>query len=85
MRGIKRDASNFPKFKDEKYRNEWYNKTQAQARSYFVDEIFDINYTSGCIDDIHLFDLKKRFLYALFINTLLTNKGKFLVRQHEGD
>ena len=85
MHGIKRDASNFPKFKDEKQWNEWYNKTKEQAKSQFIDEIFNINYTPGSIDYITLFDLKKRFMYAAFTNNLLTDKEKPLVRQHEGD
>ena len=49
MCGVKRDASNFPKFQDEKQWNEWYNKTKAQARSQFANEILDVNYTSQLI------------------------------------
>ena len=64
--------------------NEWYNKTKTQARSQCVDEIFDIDYTPGSIDDINLFDLNKRLMYAVFTNTLLADKGKSLVRQYEG-
>ena len=55
--------------------NKWYNQTKAQAKYQFVDEIFDTNYTPGSVDDIHLFDLKKRFMYSVFTNTLLTEKG----------
>ena len=84
-RGVKRDASIFPKLKDEKQWNEWYTKTKAQVISQFVDEIFDIYYTHGSIDDKHIFDLKKRFTYAIFTNTLLTDNGKPPVRQQKGD
>ena len=44
MRGAKKDASIFPKLKDEKQWNDWYNRTIAQARSQFLDEIFDIKH-----------------------------------------
>ena len=44
-----------------------------------------MNYTPRLIDDINLFDLKKRFVYVVFKNTLLADKRKSLVRQHEGD
>ena len=44
MRGVKKDASNFRKLKDEKQWNDWYNRTKVQARSQFLDKIFDVNY-----------------------------------------
>ena len=84
MRDVKRDASIFPKLKYEKQWNNWYNRTKAQARSQFMDEIFDIKYKPGSVDEINLFDPKKRFMYAVFTNTLLTDKGKPLDNQHEG-
>ena len=84
MRGVKRDASIFPKLKDEKQWNDWYNRTKAQARSQFMDEIFDIKYKPGSVDEINLFDLKKILFYVFFTNTLLTDKGTSLVSQYEG-
>ena len=80
MRGIKRDDSTFTNFKDEKQWNELYSETKTQARSQLLDEILDINYTPESINDINLFDLKKRCRYASFTNTLLIHKGKSLVR-----
>ena len=47
--------------------------TKSKQRSQFVDEIFDVNYTPESVDDIHLFDLKKRFVYVVFTDTLLTD------------
>ena len=60
-------------------------QTQAQIRSQFVDDIFDVNYTPGSVDDTHLFNLKKRFMYIVFTNTLLTDKGNNLINKYEGD
>ena len=60
MRSVKRDSSNFPKLKDEKQWNDWYNRTKEQARSQFVDEIFKIKYKPRSVDEINLFDLNKR-------------------------
>ena len=50
-----------------------------------MDEIFDINYKPGYIDEINLFDLKKLCMYTVFANTILNGKGKYLISQHEGD
>ncbi len=35
------------------------------------------------MDDIQLFEEKQKFMYAVFEKTLLTDKGKALVRQHQ--
>ena len=43
-----------------------------------MDAIFDVQYTPGLIDNISLFDLKKRFMYAIFKDTLITNKENLL-------
>ena len=50
-----------------------------------MDEISDVDYIPRYIDDTHLFDLKKRFVWIVFIITLITNKGKSLVKKHERD
>ena len=42
-----------------------------------------MNYTSGSIDNVYLFDLKKRFMNEDFTITLLTDKGKYLIRKYE--
>ena len=49
-----------------------------------MNEIVDIKYKPRSVDEINLFDLKNRFMYAFFANNLLTDKGKSLVSQHEG-
>ena len=63
--------------------NDWYDKPTAQARSQYLNKIFDIDYTPGSVDNRSVFDLKKLFMYAVFIKTPLTDKGKPLVRQYE--
>ena len=37
------------------------------------------------VDAINLFDLKKILMYAFFTKTLITDKEKSLIRQHEED
>ena len=49
---VKRDTNIFPKLKDDKKQNDWYNRTKAQARLKFIDEIFDINYKPGSVEYI---------------------------------
>ena len=48
-----------------------------------MNEIFDVDYTPGSIDDT-LFYLKKRFISTVFTSTLFTEK-KSLVRKNERD
>ena len=39
-----------------------------------MDEIFDIKYKPKSFDDTDIFDLKNRFMYAVFTKNLLTGK-----------
>ena len=45
--------------------------------------MLDPNYIPTTVEDIQLFDEKQKFMYAVFEKTLLTDKGKALVHQHQ--
>ena len=84
-RGIKRDPSLFPVLKDSKQWDPWYVDTKAQARAQDVDDILDPNYKANTVEEKAVLDQKQRYMYAVFAKTLLTDKGKSLVREHEKD
>ena len=82
-RGIKRDPSLFPILKDAKQWDPWYIDTKAQARAQDVEEVLDDTYVPSKPEDKAVFDHKQKYMYAVFTKTLLTDKGKSLVRDHE--
>ena len=55
----------------------------AQARAQDLDDVLNISYVPTTKEEILLFNEKKKFMYAVFEKTLLTDKGKALVRAHQ--
>ena len=82
-RGIKRDASQFPTLKDDAAWDNWNRSTMAQARAQDIVEVLDPVYIPATTDEAALFLEKQKFVYAVFEKTLLTDKGKALVRKHQ--
>ena len=69
-------------FPDDGYDN-WNRSTVAQARAQNVDDVLDSTYVPTTKEEIELFEEKKKFMYAVFKKTLLTDKGKALVRAYQ--
>ena len=82
-RGIKRDPSQFSIFKDDATWDNWNRSTIAQARTQDIEDVLKPSFIPVTIEDIQLFEEKQKFMYAVFEKTLLTDKGKALVRQHQ--
>ena len=84
-RGIKRDPSLFMELKDFKQWDPWYIDTKAQARAQDMDDILDPTYKANTAEEKAILDQKQRYMYAVWAKTLLTDKGKSLVRKHKKD
>jgi hypothetical protein len=85
-RGIKRDISFFPTLKQDKQWDVWHRATQAQTRAQDLMEILqDPPYVPVAPADQGLFAEKQKYMYAVFERTLLSDKGKALVREHTAD
>ena len=81
--GIKRNTSQFIPLKDDAAWDNWNRGTIAQARAQDLDEVLDPNYIPATVEATELFKEKQKFMYAMFEKTLLTDKGKSLVCQHQ--
>jgi len=81
--GIKRDIAHFIPLKDDAAWDNWNRATVAQARAQDVHSVLDPNYWPQSQTEIDLFDEKQKYMYAAFEKTLLTDKGKALVRAHQ--
>jgi hypothetical protein len=81
-RGIKRDVSRFPIFKDEKQWDAWNRTTVAQAHAQDLAEVFDPKYVPNTTEDKALFLKKQDFVFGIFVATLLTDQGKDYVRTY---
>ena len=78
--GIRRDPNLFIPFRNDNAWDNWNRSTVAQAHAQDVSEVLKSAYKPSAGVQKELFDHKQKYMYAVFEKTLLTDKGKALVR-----
>ena len=85
-KGIKRDASAYPIFKNERYYNTFIRHFRATAKAQGLSTLMDPNFTPGSDEyGQQLFQEQQDFLYSVLISSLKTGFSEALVKDHEGD
>ena len=85
-KGIKRDASAYPIFKNERYYNTFIRHFKATAKAQGLNSLMDPNFTPGSDEyEQQLFEEQQDFLYSVLISSLKTEFSEALVKDHEGD
>ena len=85
-KGIKRDASAYPIFKNERYYNTFIRHFKATANAQGLSTLMDPNFTPGSDEyGQQLFQEQQDFLYSVLISSLKTDFSEALVKDHEGD
>jgi hypothetical protein len=84
-KGIKRDTNMFPSLKQDKQWDNWQRAIIAHARAQDLSDVLDPKFSPVGIEGSYLFAEKQKFMYAVFERTLLSDKGKALVRLHLDD
>ena len=85
-KGIKRDASAYPIFKNERYYNTFIRHFKATAKAQGLNSHMDPNFTPGSDEhEQQLFEEQQDFLYSVLISSLKTEFSEALVTDHEGD
>ena len=85
-KGIKRDASAYPIFKNERYYNTFIRHFKAAAKAQGLNSLMDPNFTPGSDEyEQQLFEEQQDFLYSVLISSLKTEFSEALVKDHEGD
>ena len=83
---IKRDASAYPIFKNERYYNTFIRHFKAAAKAQGLNSLMDPNFTPGSDEyEQQLFEEQQDFLYSVLISSLKTEFSEALVKDHEGD
>ena len=84
-KGIKRDASAYPIFKNERYYNTFIRHFKATAKAQGLNSLMDPNFTPGSDEyEQQLFQDQQDFLYSVLISSLKTDFSEALVKDHEG-
>ena len=85
-KGIKRDASAYPIFKNERSYNTFIRHFKATAKAQGLSTLMDPNFTPGSDEyGQQLFQEQQDFLYSVLISSLKTDFSEALVKDHEGD
>ena len=85
-KGIKRDASAYPIFKNERYYNTFICHFKATAKAQGLNSLMDPNFTPGSDEyEQQLFQEQQDFLYSVLISSLKTEFSEALVKEHEVD
>ena len=77
-KGIKCNPSLFPTLKDEKQWDQWHCSMVANARAQDVANILNTAYNPTPPRTRHFLKQNKKYMYAVFNKTLLTDQGKAL-------
>jgi hypothetical protein len=75
----------FPSLKQDKQWDHWQRAVIAQARAQDLSDLLQPKFSPVRIEGSNLFAEKQKFMYAIFERTLLSDKGKSLVRLHLND
>ena len=73
MKGIKRDATAYPIFKNERYYNTFICHFKGAAKAQGLNSLIDPNFTPGSDEhEQHLFQEQQDFLYSVLISSIKT-------------
>ncbi|CAJ1967690.1 unnamed protein product [Cylindrotheca closterium] len=82
-RSIRRYPSSFPTFSNDKQWENYNRNLAAICRTYGLQNVLDHKYRPQTVDEKDLFDRQQAFMYQVFTMTLLTDKGKQFVCEHQ--
>ena len=83
-KGIKRDPSSFMELKHERQWDAFARTLHAMAHAQDVHEVLEPDFTPTHAQ-IPLFVQKQKYMYAVFVQIIQTDKGKAYVREHRDD
>lgn len=83
-KSIKRDAGQFRTFADDKQWANWRLHFVATARAQDLQDVLDPSFVPDATDPdaVAVFHAKNEFLFSVFVDKLLTDEGKAMVRAH---
>ena len=82
-KGIRRDPSAFPILKDIRFFLAWHRKFLGQIHAQDLANVANEAYQPNTVADRKLFSLQNDYMYTVFLQTLLTDDTKKIVRDHE--
>jgi hypothetical protein len=82
LKGVRRNVADCTKFKEAKQWQRWKRHLQSAATAQGVEQVFDPNYMPATTEDIELFNEKQKFGCQILEQTVQTQEGMTIVREH---
>ena len=82
-KGIWCDPQAFPVLKDIRFFLAWHRKFLIQVHAQDLANIINKSYIPNTVTEDRLFTLQKDYMHTVFLQTLMTNDTKKIVRDHE--
>ena len=84
-RGIKKDATHFPVWKENRFFDRFEMEFMTQARAYDIDDVFDPQYYPTTNEEKELFNEKQKFAMSILVHAIHTDMGRTFVAEHFRD
>ena len=81
-KGVKRDATVYPKLQDDTEWDNWNRSIVSTARTQGLEDIINETYVPTTTIENDLFALRQNFMYDVFDKSLKTDYGKKIVCKH---
>ena len=81
MKGVKRDSSAYPVFKDERFWDEFELDMTATCRAQGVLEVLNPDFVPRTEKEREYYKLQKDYMYSIFVKNIKTRTGKKFVHQ----
>ena len=82
---VKINISDYSKFTDDKLFRKWDRQIHSIAYLHGTSDVLDHNFVPATLELTLLFGAHQKFMYTMFCECVLTQKGKLYVRAHEND
>ncbi|MGL4933427.1 MAG: hypothetical protein ACRC4P_08975, partial [Aeromonas sp.] len=81
--GIKKDPESYPVFKEGRFWDAWNRELNSKASLHDVSNVLDAHYVPTTADDIDLFEVQKKFMYAVFLSKVQASDAMTIVKREK--
>ena len=79
-RSIKKDSESYPAFKKARFWDAWNRELISKAHLHEISDLFNPNFVPATNAESQLFELQKKFLYAVFLSKVTVADGINIVK-----
>ena len=82
-RAIKKDPESYPAFKEARFWDTWNRELISKAHLHEISDVLNPSFIPATNEEAQLFELQKKFLYAVFLSKVTVADGINIVKQEK--